>query len=185
MGSSGHGRCPWGSERGGRCRRGLAVVVLSVALMLVLAIPAGATSATSWGFVCSQDSRWVRANWPTIRTDTDALTPVYFRAFLDRYSSRRWRRVATTRWYIGVSDRFGRHQIDSSLGVLPEPFVGVLGHLFAYATSHGSYAGPQLGPFFSDLRAGYYRTREQYSVDGSRWKAHTTVNGTDRTFCWV
>ncbi len=152
-------------------------------MMLVCGAPAGAASATSWGFVCSPDNHWVRANWPTITTDSDELTPVYFRAFLDRYASKRWKRVGTTRWYIGVSDRWGRHQIDDSLGVLPEPFFGVLGHLFAYATDHGSYAGPQLGPFFSNLRSGRYRTREQYSVNGTRWKAGATQNPTNARFC--
>ncbi len=100
-------------------------------------------------------------------------------------SGRRCRRplARTTRWHIGVSDRWGRHQIDSSLDELPEPFVGVLGHLFAYATSHGSYAGPQLGPFFGGLSPAWYRTREQYSVDGVSWKARSTVNPTNASSC--
>ena len=168
---------------GHRRRRRFALLVLPSVLCLVLVAPAGATTSTSWGFVCNPEQHWVRANWPTVYTDGDDLTEVHFRAFLDRFTGRHWKRVATTRWYIGVSDRFGRHQIDTALEDLPEPFVGVLGHLFAYATPHGSYAGPQLGPFFGNLRPAAYRTREQYSVDGVRWKAHTVVNGTAETFC--
>ena len=140
-------------------------------------------SATSWGFECDSTNGWVRSNWPTITTESDALTPVYFRALLDRYTTKGWAQVAATIWYVGVSDRYGRHQLDSSLGVLPYPFVGELGHLFAYETSNGSYAGPQLGPWFANLPAANYRTREQYKVNGATWIAGSYVNSTGAAYC--
>jgi hypothetical protein len=40
---------------------------------------------------------------------------------------------------------------------------------FAYYTSHGSYAGRQLGPFWRNLPSASYQVREQYSVKGVRW----------------
>jgi hypothetical protein len=168
--------------------RPLVSALVSVGVVLALATPAGATTAsaaTSWGFTCNADYGWVRANWPTIRTDTTALTPVYFRALLDQYTSSGWKWINSTRWYVGVSDRYGRKMLDSSLGVLPYPFVGTLGHYFAYTTQHRSYAGPQLGPFFNNLPHAYYRIREQYSVNGAGWSAYAYVQGTRYTSCQV
>jgi hypothetical protein len=60
----------------------------------------------------------------------------------------------------------------------------VLGHLFAYTTDHGSYAGPQLGPVFLGLPLAYYRVREQYSVGTVKWNSRVThVWQTNYTSC--
>jgi hypothetical protein len=138
------------------------------------------------GFVCSPEYNWVRTEWPTIIPNTTKLTAVYFRAFLYRYTGTTWQYYGSTIWYVGVSDKYGRKQLDSSLGVLPYPFVGELGHLFAYVSEGESYADPQLGPWWGELPDGYYSTKEQYSVHGKRWYSRSThVLGSSETFCAV
>jgi hypothetical protein len=165
-----------------RIRRAAAPVLACAGLVLVLAAPAGAMTAHSWGFACSGQYGWVRANWPTIRTDSAALQAVYFRVRLLQYTRKGWRSYGLSRRYVGVSNDTGRFYLDSSFGFLPYPFVGTYGHLFAYETPHGSYAGPQLGPFWKHLPAASYRTRERYSVRGVAWaNDHTVVwQGTAR-----
>jgi hypothetical protein len=157
--------------------------VTCAVVALALAPPVEAATATSYGFVCNTQYAWVRANWPDIRTDTARLTPVYFRALLDEYTTAGWQEISMTPWYVGVSNSFGRKMLDSSLGALPYPFLGGLGHLFAYIDQNGSHAGPQLGPFFTGLRSAYYRTREEYWVNGVFWRAGARVNGTSYTSC--
>jgi hypothetical protein len=154
-----------------RFRRVLLPVLACAALTLGLAAPAGAASAHSWSFVCSPAYSWVRVNWPTIYTDSSERIPVYFRARLYQYTRSGWRRFRKqTGWYVGVSNNTGRFLLDSSFGELPYPFVGSYGHYFAYETQGGSYAGPQLGPFWRNLPSASYRVREQYSVnDGNDW----------------
>jgi hypothetical protein len=149
----------------------LLALLVGAALMLGLAAPAGAASARSWNFVCSSNYRWVRVNWPTIYTDSSLRTAVYFRAWLYRYTTSGWRQFRQpTRWYVGVSNNTGRFMLDSSFGELPYPFVGEYGHYFAYMTQGGSYAGPQLGPFWNYLPSGSYRVVERYSInDGKDW----------------
>ena len=162
----------------------LVPVLLCTASALTAAAPAGANSATSWGFACSSDYGWVRANWPTIRTNTATLTPVYFRARLYQYTRSGWRKIGTSRWFVGVSNNSGRYQLDSSFGMLPYPFVGSYGHYFAYETGHGSYAGPQLGPYWKNLPSASYKTREQYWVRGDTWSnTHTRVQGRSSRWC--
>lgn len=166
-----------------RCRRAVAAVVLCGGLVFGLAAPAGATSAQSWGFVCNASAGWVSPRWPTIYTNGTALTPVYFRARLYQYTTAGWRWLKTTRWYVGVSTMYGRRQLDSSLGVLPYPFVGELGHYFAYYTPYGSFAAGQLGPVFANLPYASYKVREQYWVNGVKWDGPARVQGTTYTSC--
>lgn len=158
------------------------LVLIGIVIALAEAGPANAAEATSWGFRCSPDYGWVRVNWPTILTDTAQREAVYFRASLYQYRGRgRWKHVRRrTRWYVGVSDNRQRYELDSSFGELPYPFVGEYGHLFAYYTDHGSYAGPQLGPYWKHLPSASYRVTEQYWLDGVRWS-----NRNRGTFCDV
>jgi hypothetical protein len=168
---------------GQRMSRLIVAVALAAGLSAALASSANALSAQSWGWTCNYDYGWIRANWPTVYTDSPQLQEVWFRASLDQWKGNRWRLVARTRWYVGVSDRYGRKQIDESLGALPYPFVGVLGHLFAYPTDHGSYAGPQLGPWFTIGTHGYYRIRETYQVGGTRWTRAAYDQNTQARSC--
>lgn len=165
-------------------RRALAPILLCVALTLALAAPAGALTGRTWGFACSSQYGWVRANWPTITTDSSKLQAVYFRVRLLQYTRKGWRSYGLSRRYVGVSNDQGRHYLDSSFGFLPYPFVGTYGHLFAYETPHGSYAGPQLGPYWKNLPSASYRTRERYSVRGVTWSnTHTYVWQTTAKWC--
>jgi hypothetical protein len=160
-----------------------AMIALTTSVGVVFASPAAALSARSWGWTCNYNYDWMRANWPTVYTDGTQLREVWFRASLDQWTGTRWRYVANTRWYIGVSDRYGRKQIDESLGNLPYPFFGVLGHLFAYPTDHGSYAGPQLGPWFNIRTHGYYRISETYQVGRTRWTRVSYDQDTHQRWC--
>ncbi len=160
-----------------------AMIALTTGVGVVFASPAAALSSRSWGWTCNYNYDWMRANWPTVYTDGTQLREVWFRASLDQWTGTRWRHVANTRWYIGVSDRYGRKQIDESLGNLPYPFFGVLGHLFAYPTDHGSYAGPQLGPWFNIRTHGYYRISETYQVGRTRWTRVSYDQDTHQRWC--
>jgi hypothetical protein len=149
--------------------RGAVIVLLGIVMALAHAGPASAANATSWNYHCSSAYGWVRVNWPTITTDSAQREAVYFRAFLYQYRRSGWAQIGHTRWYVGVSDNRRRYMLDSSFGELPYPFVGEYGHYFAYYTSQGSYAAPQLGAFWKNLPSASYRVTEQYSVDGVRW----------------
>lgn len=164
-------------------RRAVAALALCVGLTLALSSPAAALSSRSWGWTCNSNYHWMRANWPTVYTDGTGLSEVWFRASLDRWNGSHWRRQARTIWYVGASNQYGRQQIDESLGALPYPFFGVLGHLFAYPTDHGSYAGPQLGPWFNIRWRGSYRIRETYQVGTTRWTRASYDQDTQRRWC--
>jgi hypothetical protein len=152
-------------------RRTALILACISAPLLAQPAAAGAATAYSHNYFCNSTYSWVRVNWPTILTDSPQREAVYFRAFLHQYrSSGRWPRIGRTRWYVGVSDNRRRYMLDSSFGELPYPFVGDYGHLFAYATNGGSYAGPQLGPHWSNLPSASYRVVEQYQVNGVRWR---------------
>ncbi len=177
---------PARKRRGGRLARILALALVGIGLVAVAPRPAEATTAQSWGFACDSSGGWVRANWPTITTNSSRPSAVYFRAFLYRWTGSKWSYYGGTRWYVGVSDRYRRYQLDSSLGALPYPFVGTLGHLFAYTSGGRSYAAPQLGPWWGNLPPGSYSTSEQYYVNGTKYTQNDThVQGTSYTYCQI
>lgn len=165
-------------------RTGICLVV--AALALGHAASARALSGRSWGFVCNPQNHWVRANWPTITTDSSRPTAVWVRFRLEQFTRSGWRSYRTSRRYVGVSNRYQRFYLDTSFGMLPEPFVGSYGHYFAYVTRHGSYAGPQLGPWWSHLPVASYRTRERYWANGRTWMNRGTYawnTGPGRRWC--
>ncbi len=177
------GHRPSRSRFGGRLAR-VAVLAL-VAIGLATAAPKDAEATQSWGFACDSSYGWVRANWPTITTNSSRLSAVYFRAFLYRWTGSKWSYYGATRWYVGVSDRYGRYRLDSGLGVLPYPLAGA-GGLFAYVSGGRSYVGPELGPSWGSLPHGTYSTSEQYYVNGARYTHNSTrVQGSSATYCQI
>lgn len=171
--------------------RRLAKLFLPVALLLGLtgvgANSAAALSATPYGFVCGTNYHTVRTNWPNIKTDGTTLTDVYFHTYLFKWNGTSWTPAfpdtngnpTPSPWFHGVSTYTGRVPLNTgALPGVPYYFVGMDGGV-----------APQLGPAYVNLVPGYYRTVEEYWVNGVSWFGGGFVAGTDpprtQTYCWT
>ena len=151
-----------------RLRRAvMAAAALAVAGATVVGAASGASADTSaaarsFGMQCSAQYGWVRENYPNISVATTANQTVYWMVTLQQYAGGQWVPVRTSSWFIGVSNVTGR----KALGSFGQPYY------FAISTSMGTAVGPERGPAFTGLGAGYYRTVETYWVNGTSWSAY-------------
>lgn len=144
----------------------LVSATVAVGIIAGTSLPANASTAYDYGFTCQSNYNWLRQNWPNISTDSSTTVEVYTRSYLYRWTSSGWTYVTNSPWYVGVSNNTGRKALGNVGGV---PYY--------FALNNG--VAPLQGHVYGNLADGYYRTAEQYSVNGVSWWKYSYVSGTN------